>query len=662
MIVGCPGGLIDGARGVGMRESKFKQLVTEYDHRARHAPGRFTAVTAIWAVLGQLAILALLLLAMVGLAFAVGHLLNPPFQFSALLWALGFASLLWSTLAALWLRQQPLPGRVLKRGDAPKLFELIDKVHKRCQVPSPDLVVLDTELNAAILQQPRLGLLGWHRNVLVLGLPLLMTLDVKQLAAVVAHECGHLRGSHGKLGAWIYRTRRSWFRLAESRADAGGGVWLGDAALQLFFEYFFPRFNARAFVLSRQQEVEADVLARVAMGAKPVAEGLLIMAVQQRYLDEVFWPRMLRPAHTEPVPTGRPFRDMRLQMREAFVHPKAEHWLRDALRRVPAPGDTHPSLRERIQATETAPLLPARPLHCAADALCAKVLPKWLHWADEQWRKDVEITWATRYRLARRDAALLQDLAQEELQGPGLAPADLLLWARTAWRLDGRWSARQPLEQLLRQHPHDGESRYLMACLELDEASDPTSLQSRTAMRESGLARLEGLAQQGQSEWAVAAARRLEEAYEAGEDFAALADLRSVRKALEARDQQALEALYEFGGRVELSVPAFSARVLRPILDVLRREPAVGRAFFLKRTVSHAAGWSLYLLVIERKPGGAQPDAQHWWQALDEQIDMPLRLMVVDLEHPHWASPARQPLVEHIKRIEGACIYSGRSL
>lgn len=645
-----------------MRESKFKQLVTEYDHRARHAPGRFTAVTAIWAVLGQVCILALLLLAMLGLAFSVASLFNEPFRVSALMWALAFASLLWSTLAALWLRQEPLPGRVLKRSEVPKLFELIDKVHKRCHVARPDLVVLDTELNAAILQQPRLGLLGWHRNVLVLGLPLLMALDVKQLAAVVAHECGHLRGGHGKLGAWIYRTRRSWFRLAESRADAGGGVWPGDAALQLFFDYFFPRFNARAFVLSRRQEVEADVLARAAIGAKPVADGLMIMAVQQRYLDEVFWPRMLLPAHTEPVPVGRPFRDMRLQLREAFVHPKTEHWLRESLRRVPGPEDTHPSLRERVAATEMPPFLPARPSHCAADALCAKILPKWLHWADEQWRKDVDITWATRYRLARRDATLLQDLAQEEAQGLGLALPDRLLWARTAWRLEGRLAARQHLENLLQQHPQEGEPQYLMACLEMDEAADPTSTLNRTALKESGLDRLEMLARRGNSEWAVAAARRLEDAYEAGEDYGALADLRPLRKSLEARDQAALEALYEFGGRVALSVPSFSPRVLRPILDVLRREPAVGRAFFLQRGASQAAGWSLYLLVVERKQGAPQPDAQHWWQTLDAQIDMPLRLMVVDLEHPHWASPARQPLVEHIKRIEGACIYSGRSL
>ncbi|TDM06248.1 MAG: hypothetical protein C4K60_16720 [Ideonella sp. MAG2] len=367
-----------------MQEATFKQLVIEYDHSARHAPGRFTAVTALWAALGQCVILALLLLAMVGLAFAVGHLLRPPFRLSALLWSLIFASLLWSTLAALWLRQSPLPG--------------------------------------------------------------------------------------------------------------------------------------------------------------------------------------------------------------------------------------------------------------------------------------MEITWASHYRHARRQAALLQDLVQEEALGQGLPLADRLLWARTAWQLEGRMAAREPLMRLMREHPQVDEAHYLVACLELDEADDPNSTQNRSALRRSGLERLEALARQGNSEWALAAARRLEEAYEEGEDFAGLADLRPLRKALEARDQQALEALFDFGGRVELSVPNFSPRVLRPILDVLRREPAVGRAFLLKRTASQAAGWSLYLLVVERKRGVPQPDPQHWWQALEEQIDMPLRLMVADLDHPHWANPARQPLVEHIKRIEGACIYSGRSL
>ena len=48
--------------------------------------------------------------------------------------------------------------------EAPRLFELIEKVRAKTGAPRPDRVLIDGELNAAVWQQPRLGLLGWHRN------------------------------------------------------------------------------------------------------------------------------------------------------------------------------------------------------------------------------------------------------------------------------------------------------------------------------------------------------------------------------------------------------------------------------------------------------------------------------------------------------------------
>ena len=38
---------------------------------------------------------------------------------------------------------------------------------------------------------------------------MMMMLDRRRLLSVLAHEYGHLRGNHGKLSAWIYRTRLS---------------------------------------------------------------------------------------------------------------------------------------------------------------------------------------------------------------------------------------------------------------------------------------------------------------------------------------------------------------------------------------------------------------------------------------------------------------------
>src|SRR5690606_28024479 len=241
-----------------MNDHEFRRLVAAHEHTCRIEPERFAVRTVMMAAVGYAAIVTALVLCALVLLWVGARLLDGQVSYVWVMVAIGCASLLWSLSRALWSRQRPPEGLRVRRGDAPELFKLIEKVRKRCGAPRPDVVLIDGELNAAIVQQPRLGLLGWHRNYLILGLPLLMGLDVKQVAAVIGHEFGHLRGAHGKLGAWVYRTRLRWWKLAEARARSRVDASVADAGLALFFRHFFPRFNARAFVLSRQQEYEAD--------------------------------------------------------------------------------------------------------------------------------------------------------------------------------------------------------------------------------------------------------------------------------------------------------------------------------------------------------------------------------------------------------------------
>ena len=70
---------------------------------------------------------------------------------------------------------------------------------------------------------------------------------------------------------------------------------MADVALAFFFRHFFPRFNARAFVLSRQQEFEADRAAHEIVGARASAEGLQAFVDQYHglTLKQINLPAML---------------------------------------------------------------------------------------------------------------------------------------------------------------------------------------------------------------------------------------------------------------------------------------------------------------------------------------------------------------------------------
>ena len=99
-------------------------------------------------------------------------------------------------------------------------------MRRRMNGPRFHHVLVDDDVNAGVVQRPAFGLFGWPRNYLVLGLPLLEALPADEALSVVAHEYGHLAGSHGRFSAYIYRLRHTWgtvqAHIDRSRAGSAG--------------------------------------------------------------------------------------------------------------------------------------------------------------------------------------------------------------------------------------------------------------------------------------------------------------------------------------------------------------------------------------------------------------------------------------------------------
>ncbi len=75
---------------------------------------------------------------------------------------------------------------------------MLDGLRSRLRHPRIHRVLLTPDFNAGVMQVPRLGLLGWYRSYLFIGLPLMKSLTVEQFQAVLAHELGHLSGGHAR--------------------------------------------------------------------------------------------------------------------------------------------------------------------------------------------------------------------------------------------------------------------------------------------------------------------------------------------------------------------------------------------------------------------------------------------------------------------------------
>ena len=219
-------------------------------------------------VLGLAAMLALAVLGVIT-ALAVW---NPNVGTIKLALVIGLPAgwLAWNVAKALQVRFAPPEGLALRREDAPELWAEIERLRVAVGAPSLHGILITGDVNAAMVQTPRLGVLGLTRNQLVLGLPLLRSLAEDEARAVIAHEFGHLAGGHGRLKAWMWRMRLAWLRIQQQSVQGEGAPRL----LRWFLAWYGPRFAAASFVLARSHERSADRSAIDVAGAEACARAL----------------------------------------------------------------------------------------------------------------------------------------------------------------------------------------------------------------------------------------------------------------------------------------------------------------------------------------------------------------------------------------------------
>jgi len=445
-----------------VERADFIHLVRLSEHASADDSAAYRRSVASFAALGYAwvvgcAVLACGLLWWVGTSMLRGHIRLHGFWLLA-----GAAGLLWSSLRALWLRLDAPQGLPVTRQDAPHLFEALDKIRHKIKGPPIHHVVLNSEFNASISQIPRFGLFGGAVNYLSLGLPLVLALERPRFLAVLGHEYGHLRGDHGRLSAWIYRTRITWLRLHDSLDDHSGVV---AAATQGFLQWYFPRFAAKTFALARQDEYEADRVSGRLVGKSVAAAALVEINIKGAWLHQEFWARHWRQAADKPLPVG-PFAEMAkalaLPPEDSFAQPA----LREALRRISDVDDTHPVLRDRLEALDQPARLPTWSAKSAV-ALLGPKAPQWLAQFDQQWCKDQASDWKEHHAYLGR----MRDRAQSLLASIGCnSSLEMVELADLQRRLDPQANVCAHYERALAITPeHSGALRGLVRGLPASE-------------------------------------------------------------------------------------------------------------------------------------------------------------------------------------------------
>ena len=172
-------------------------------------------------------------------------------------------------------RAQPL---ALNPGSEPLFYAFVEKICTTVGAPIPSRIDLNCQLNAAAAA--RKGLFSVIRNdlVLVIGMPLVATLTVGELAGVIAHEFGHFRQGAGRvlsyvvghINDWLLRVtygRDAWDLWLEQWALRESNGWVTVVIVTTQFAIWFSRLILKGLVLCgvfiggfmvRRMEYDAD--------------------------------------------------------------------------------------------------------------------------------------------------------------------------------------------------------------------------------------------------------------------------------------------------------------------------------------------------------------------------------------------------------------------
>ena len=358
-----------------------------------------------------------------------------------------------------------LPGaEVLEPGEAPVLFDTIDELCRLFRTAPVHRIVLSERFEVEMIRTPRFGYPFAFTNTLMVGLPVLLSLSPQQARVLMARRIGQLAAPHGVPGSWVYVLARVWPRYRRDAASAPRPLsWL----LRAFFPWYVPLLRRLSRRAARQAELDADARLLTVIDDQEVAEALAASTLRQRYLDEVFWPRLQPDQPAAPQPRSFPYARMTAAIR-ALGPQKARQWLDRALSEADSGRGELPGLRARLDhighgvAPVPGPLEEAAAGHYLEASLAARVRRM-----DSLWFRGIMPAWRERYERRQRSLRHIRALA-EKAKGGRLSVQEARGYAVLAERLLPGAQTCTVYRQLLTMGVPDAElnlriGRYLLA-------------------------------------------------------------------------------------------------------------------------------------------------------------------------------------------------------
>jgi Zn-dependent protease with chaperone function len=635
-----------------MTHDEYSALVSRLEKMAETKPASYRARVGALAVLGYAYVLGVMLLLLGALALLVWGSMQGYLSILLVKVGLPVLALLVAIGRALWVTVPPPDGRELRRDEAPLLFAEIDALRIAAKAPVPHRVILTQELNASVTQVPRLGILGWHRNYLSIGLPLLAALTPDQFRAVVAHEFGHLSRAHARFGNWIYRVRGMWMQIQTAIHQRRSR--LGSLLVNKFVDWYEPYFRAYSFVLARRHEVEADETSASVLGAHVAAMALAAVTLRARYKDDVVWPSIIALAADAATPPRAAFSSYVERMPAKLPLPLASDWLAAALRVESGVDDAHPALADRLRLLGELPrddasrsalaerlAMPIDSKSTAAAHFLGSLAPAVTTELDDKWRGKATSAWKDRHQHLARAREGLRELEARAAVVP-LTPDEQFRVADWTEDLEGANAALPLVKSLVESCPEHASGLYMLgriltsrddddgiAYLERAMAIDPSVTGHASVMI------AHHLQQVGRRQDAIAYRMR--------------AEASMIEAAAEAAERRRIET------SDTITMAELDDGVRAKLREQLASYPKVGRAWVVRRATRRAPDRFVYVVGISQ--------SAPWWRYESEgsktyltkklvaELHVPAGTLIIVLDRK------RRWLLRKMKRVPNSEVY-----
>lgn len=635
-----------------LTRERFDAIVDRIEVRFQNRPLALRMRIALWIAFGYLAFLFwFVLVLLIALAFFCGAVAADT-VLGLILLVIGSLLLTLGGIQAaelLWVGLKPPPGRRLLVWESPGLFDTLARLRAAFRTGRITRVLITPEFNAGVQEIPRLGVFGWPRHYLILGLPLLETVSPREFDAILAHETAHLSRRHGRFSSWVYRLRRTWERVFERlRQPASSSLGrMVQRFLVTFLDWYWPRFNALALVLSRIDEYAADGLAVQWTSPAEMASALWRIECQGRRVEHELWHNVWQLAKTDPQPPGNAVSRIIAALPATPNPADARRWMAQTACRLTDKLETHPSFADRIRAIGSAPAslradeFPGAARPSAAAMLFANSLDGIRRDVDSLWQREVRRTWRQRHGRALSLQRAIQSL--ETFAADGHATPELL-WQKAAavLELDGPEVAEPFLRQMLAVRPDHSAARLILGQHLLAERP------------EEGIRLLQQIIETEDDPLIPSACEALAQHYRLAGLAESLKHVHGELSRFETASAGAERERSRLSPSDRFAPHGLSTDDLANLQETLTQEPNVAVAYLVRKELEHFPRQRLFILCL-------QPTGRSWGWSSDRSALLVSRL-VPRLKLPGRVltiTPQRglHALIRRITRIPDAQVY-----